>query len=139
MDLLLKRQVAVEHAIPGELYIDGRFAYFTLERVQVAIVPGRYRVLLTVSQRAIDGQLWTPDPQHRLPLIADVPGRSGIRVHALNEASESDGCIGIGMHQMGATIRQSRAALSTFIDMLKTHGEAWLTIQPATTERTLRA
>lgn len=140
MNLTVKRQPAVEHAIPGELYIDGRFAYFTLERVQVAIPAGRYPVVLTVSQRAMDGQLWTPDPDHRLPLIDNVPNRSGIRIHALNEAYQSDGCIGVGMHQMGITIRQSRAALTTLVSILAIAREpVWLTVEAPAAERALSA
>lgn len=139
MILTVKRQPAVEQAIPGEFYIDGRFAYYTLERQGVEIPPGRYRVRLTVSGRAERGTLWTPDPEFRLPLIENVTGRSGIRVHSLNEAWQSDGCIGIGMHQMGVTIRQSRTALTTFVGILSATTEpVWLTVE-APAERVQRA
>lgn len=143
MELLLQRQPAIDGALPGDLSIDGVWAYFTMERAAVAIASGRYRVRLTVSTRAMIGQLWSPDPDDRLPLIENVSGRSGLRFHALNEAAESDGCIGVGQQRMGVTIRRSRPALFDFMATLaaaeKAHEEIWLTIENAKREAPLKA
>lgn len=139
MELLLRRKPAVDRAILGDLFVDGRFAYVTLERQGVEIPAARYRVSLTVSQRATDGQLWSPDPDHRLPLVMNVPGRSGIRVHAANEARELQGCIAIGLQQMGVTIRQSRAAVTQLFQMIAANSETWLTIENPTTDRAVHA
>lgn len=143
MELRLQRQPAMDGALPGDLSIDGTWAYFTMERAAVAIALGRYRVRLTVSTRATIGQLWSPDPDDRLPLIENVPGRAGLRFHALNEAAESDGCIGVGQQRMGVTIRRSRPALFDFMAKLssaeKAHEEVWLTIEHARGKEPLKA
>lgn len=118
MEITLHRHDATDGAIFGELFLQGRFAYFTLERQAVAIPIGRYPVRLTHSQRAELGTLWTPDPEHRLPLIEDVPGRSGIRFHALNLASQSDGCIGVGYEHAIDTMSHSRQALTDLIGQI---------------------
>lgn len=140
MELLLQRQRALDGALPGDLSIDGVWTYYTLERAAVAIAPGRYPVQLTVSERATIGQLWSPDADHRLPLIEHVAGRSGLRVHALNEAAESDGCVGLGLRRMGTTIRQSRDAVRGFMARLDaTSDPVWLTIENATGAEPLNA
>lgn len=85
---------------------------FTLEREAVLIPAATYLVTLTVSQRALRGELWTPLPDGRLPDVHAVPHRSGIRIHALNESKQSQGCIGVGRAHTATTITQSRAALT---------------------------
>jgi hypothetical protein len=75
------------------------------------IPAGRYRVLLTVSPRARTGGLWTPWPDSILPLIEDVPGFEGIRIHAGNTASNTEGCILVGLSRTADAITSSRSAL----------------------------
>lgn len=141
MDLLLQREPAIGQAVLGDLFVNGLRKYRTLERLDVLIPIGRYKVLLTPSYRATVGTLWSPLPDHRLPLVCDVPGRDGIRIHALNDASESDGCIGVGMMQIGHTkIGQSRIALIALVNQLidaeKLEGPTYLQIVPPHAERT---
>ena len=145
MQLLLRRRPTVDGAILGDLFLDGVRFCFTLEREAVAIPPGTYPVLFTVSARAAQGSLWTPDPDHRLPLIDQIPGRTGVRLHALNEARQSDGCPGVGYEahdatrpQTGPTITAARLALADLLDHLK---PAWkwnqavtITVEAAGTE-----
>ena len=53
---------------------------------KTAISEGTYEVKLTYSPRF----------KKILPEILNVPNFSGIRIHSLNKAEESEGCIGVG-------------------------------------------
>lgn len=118
-------------AVEGTLHAPGtRFRPYTLERLAVLVADGTYPFRLTVSSRATRGELWTPfnDPAcalsthtaHRnmLPEICDVPARAGIRAHALNEAKQSQGCVGVGEAHTATTISQSRVALEALCELL---------------------
>lgn len=121
-------------ALPGDFSINGKQFSFALERASKAIPAGRYRVLFTVSDRASIGQLWSPDPEHRLPLVDGVPGRSGIRIHAANEYDELEGCVALGRRRAGPMLVNSRAAVTPFVDLVRETidtEEIWLTVLDA--------
>jgi len=100
----------------GRLYLDGDFFSWTLEPALPIIPLGLYLVELTVSGRAQRGELWTPDPQYRLPLLVAVPGHEGIRIHAGNYPKDTQGCILVGDMRSGEAIYQSRPALTRLIE-----------------------
>lgn len=138
MEILLSREPSADGATIGHLFIDGRFAMFTLEDVtrthklagETAIPEGRYPVTITRSQRF--GTM--------LPLVSHVPDFSGIRFHAGNTAADTSGCILVGLarHLGSPTIESSRSALEILMAKMAlalAHGEEiWLTIEPAPTE-----
>lgn len=122
MNLTLQREPRGLTGTLGELVIEtGPFCH-TLEPLPDAKYPdipaGKYRVALTVSDRAQKGELWTPDERFRLPQLMDVPGRTGIRIHALNTANETLGCIGVGVWYGGEFLTKSRDTLRNLIDRL---------------------
>lgn len=113
MDIIfeLKRKIFLEDATLGELSLNGVPIADTLEprsavlsstmrpgiilRTKhqwdrlgrcIAIPTGTYRVLITKSPRF---KRW-------LPLLLNVPGFSGIRIHAGNTAKSTKGCILVG-------------------------------------------
>ena len=94
MQLVLERNASDIEATIGKLYIDGIFFCYTLEDVQrdvkiqneTAIPTGTYKVLITMS----------PKFKRLLPLLVDVPGFDGIRIHPGNTAKDTDGCILVG-------------------------------------------
>ena len=111
MTLVLTRRWAEADATIGELFIDGMNECFTLEDVvrdtlhedgspkihgQTAIPAGRYRVILTPSPAVQRGAMWSPRADTALPLLCDVPGFDGIRIHAGNSAKDTAGCILVG-------------------------------------------
>jgi hypothetical protein len=71
-----------------------------------AIPMGDYRLIINFSNRF----------QRHLPLLLDVDGYSGIRIHPLNRATESEGCIGLGQGRdvTRGVITSSRAAQDHF-------------------------
>ena len=70
-------------AITGRLVIDGRWLCDTLERVGYQILPLCYPVKVTRS----------PKFKRLLPLVSNVPQRSGIRFHRGTRPEHSTGCI----------------------------------------------
>ena len=91
---------------------------------QTAIPTGRYQVAITFSNRF----------QRDMPLILNVPGFAGIRIHSGNTDADTDGCIILGLTQINNDfIANSREAFSRFYPLLKQaldRGEsAFITIQ----------
>jgi len=69
----------------------------TLENSNYLISELIYPVHVTLS----------PKFRRLLPLINHVPGRSGIRIHAGNQSSDSSGCVLVG-HAQGTRLTNSR-------------------------------
>ena len=70
-------------AITGRLVINGRFFCNTLERKGYEIPALCYPVRVTMSPRF----------KRLLPIVQNVPGRSGIRLHRGTKPQHSTGCI----------------------------------------------
>ena len=74
-------------AITGRLVINGRFFCNTLERKGYEIPALCYPVRVTMSPRF----------KRLLPIVQNVPGRSGIRIHRGSKPEHSSGCVlGVG-------------------------------------------
>ena len=83
MYLKLIRNKANGSAITGRLVIDGRWFCNTLERKGYEILALCYRVAVTMSPRF----------KRLLPIVQNVPQRSGIRFHRGTKPEHSTGCI----------------------------------------------
>lgn len=128
MILRLVRKWIEDEATIGELYVDGVFEAFTLEDLvrdekipgQTAIPAGTYKVILTTSERVRRGGLWSPRKDCALPLVCDVPGFEGIRIHAGNGAKDTSGCVLVGKvrGEVPGQIFGSRAALTALVDKI---------------------
>ena len=68
---------------------------------KTAIPAGKYRVVMTRSPRF----------NKVLPLLLDVPGFTGVRIHAGNRAENTDGCLLVGEEAQETTISRSKEAL----------------------------
>lgn len=102
MKLQLVREFFTPTETLGRLYIDGKFFCFTLEdkdrglrsshaltdiinrkvKGQTAIPTGKYKVSVTMSNRF----------KRPMPLIHDVPGFEGVRLHGGNTHHNTEGC-----------------------------------------------
>lgn len=124
---MLERHPAGITCTIGELLVDEVPFTFTLEDLpremkipgETRIPAGTYRVVLTESPAAKAGKLWSPHEEHLLPLLLDVPGFSGIRIHAGNNDNDTRGCILVGSWRGGEFLYNSRDALSSLMDMLE--------------------
>ena len=83
MYIRLIRNEAKNNAITGRLVIDGRWFCNTLERKGVEIPALCYHVAVTQSPRF----------KRLLPIVQNVPQRSGIRIHRGTKPEHSTGCV----------------------------------------------
>lgn len=136
MTLRLTRLPSAHDATIGSMSVNGTWQCFTLEdevREQpaqpvatwkqagrTAIPVGRYRVVVTPSLRF----------RCDLPLLLDVPGFEGIRIHPGNTAHDTEGCILVGYGQTPASITQSRAAFMDLMALLTAApDDIWITVE----------
>lgn len=119
MKLELKRRWLTEASTVGELYVDGRRECFILEdryrpppepKVPGAtcIPCGTYEVRVTYSPR------FGKD----MPLLLDVPGFMGVRIHPGNSAADTEGCLLPGIVRHGEAVRESRIAYIHLLSLL---------------------
>lgn len=118
MHLLLRRNTFNTDSTLGELYIDGKLFCFTLEDVvrpdgfkvygKTAIRAGEYPIEMTFS----------PKYQKIMPLICNVPGFDGVRIHSGNTDADTEGCVLVGYVKGTNTISRSKAAFSALYDIL---------------------
>ena len=118
MTLTLTRRWREGEATIGELAVDGGFECYTLEDAvrdgpkipgETAIPAGTYGVLLTYSPRF----------KCDLPLLTEVPGFEGVRIHPGNTPKDTEGCILGGRERGVAAITESRLAFSALFAKIK--------------------
>lgn len=111
----------------GKLYIDGHYLCDTLEDTvrpagtkiagKTAIPAGTYRVKKTMSPRF----------KKILPEILNVPGFTGVRIHAGNLPKDTDGCLLLGLNKAKGAVLFSQTTVDFF--MARTPNEFTLTIE----------
>ena len=99
MYLKLIRNKANGSAITGRLVIDGRWFCNTLERKGYEILALCYQVAVTMSPRF----------KRLLPIVQNVPQRSGIRFHRGTKPEHSTGCILVVADNINDNIDNLRA------------------------------
>lgn len=121
MKLILKRFPTKNEVTLGKMFADDAFIMYTLEDAirlgpkvpgATCIPPGLYTVEVTWSNRF----------QRPLPLIKDVPGFSGIRIHSGNTIDDTEGCVIVGEKPVGDKIARSIPALKTLLGLLRMAG-----------------
>jgi hypothetical protein len=124
MRLRLIREPSVNGATLGALYINGVWHCWTVEdqirevagqpvsawKVQneTAIPSGLYQVAITESARF----------KRRLPILLDVEGFTGIRIHPGNTAADSEGCILPGRIRGTGKVIESRLAFDALFERM---------------------
>lgn len=91
MKLALDRVEYDKDATIGVLSVDGEYECLILEDEvraikvpgETAIPPGTYPIVIT----------WSPKFKRRLPLLLNVPGFEGIRIHCGNSDTDTEGCL----------------------------------------------
>lgn len=139
LELEVRRQPSLQHATIGRLWINGVESKWTLEDVvrekpgvpvsnwkvrgETAIPAGRYRVIVTYSERF----------RRDLPLLVGVPGYVGVRIHPGNFATDTEGCILVGESCNGEAIYESKKAFAEVFERieaaLEVGDEVWITVK----------
>jgi len=129
MKLKLIRTDKTENSTIGELFIDDKFECFILEDKdrglkkddpisviqqnkifgKTAIPKGTYDVVISFSNRF----------QTYLPLIVNVPGFEGIRIHPGNKPEDTEGCQLPGVSRTKDMVMQSKVAFKALFNKLK--------------------
>lgn len=133
MELKLVRGKANAQSVEGKLYIDGVFECYTVEDLprehkiysMTGIPKGRYKVVVTMSNRF----------KKLLPLLVNVPGFEGIRIHSGNSSKDSEGCIIVGAVNERTDddwVSSSKVAMSRLLPKiqkaLKVNKEVWIEV-----------
>jgi hypothetical protein len=125
MRLLLERLQLGKDCTIGSLSIDSDFECWILEDVvrevkgqpvaswklpgETAIPYGTYEIDITMSARF----------KRPLPLLLNVDGYSGIRIHPGNVAANTDGCLLPGLDWHGASVGRSQLAFDALFAKLR--------------------
>jgi hypothetical protein len=116
MKLKLVRDSSTDDTTIGNLYIENEWFCFTLEDKvrekkiygETAIPAGTYKVVIT----------WSPRFKRQLPLLVDVPGFDGIRIHPGNTHKDTEGCILVGEYVEGEFLYKSKIAFDRLYTIL---------------------
>jgi hypothetical protein len=139
MRLTLKRIANKKDYCIGKLYINGKYFCDTLEDVdrglddsmsedeikqskikeQTAIPTGIYTILLTYS----------PKYKKVMPLINNVKGYSGIRIHSGNSSKDTEGCLLVGKNTVVGRLTDSRNTFNALFKRLQQKGSNKITIE----------
>ena len=127
MEIKLIRESFGDTFTEGKLLIDNVFECYTVEDTdrkmeedltrkingKTAIPRGRYEVVLSMSNRF----------KKVLPEVLNVPGFTGIRIHAGNSSIDTEGCIILGSVNAKVDddwVGGSKIALTQFMTKLET-------------------
>lgn len=129
MKLVLKRIAKKNNYTIGKLYIDNQYFCDTLEDKdrglsdnmseaiikttkvygQTAIPTGTYKVTITYSNRF----------KKDMPLINNVKGFDGIRIHTGNTHLDTEGCILVGQNKVVGRVLNSKETYNRLFTILK--------------------
>lgn len=137
MKLQLERTFFGSRCAKGDLYVNGKFFCYTLEdryreiegedvskwKVpgKTAIPQGDYKIIFNFSERF----------QTIMPLLENVPGFDGIRIHPGNTEADTSGCILVGkfFYNEKQLMTVSKAAFKELITVMSNaKDEIWISI-----------
>ena len=107
--VIIRSAPLVDGSVHGKLYLDDRYFCDTLENEKYIIPCGTYKVRFNYPSARFHGFM---------PLIEDVPNRSGILIHWGNKKEDSKGCILVGRYSRPGTILFSRLTFKKFLDRI---------------------
>ncbi len=122
---LVREYVNTDNTV-GSLYANGEFIGYTLEdamRVvkipkETAIPCGFYKVSLSQSPRF--GRL--------MPLIHDVSGFSGVRIHGGNDEDDTEGCPLLGSERSKTRVWNCAKVNRDLIDLIESASSCFLSV-----------
>ena len=138
MKLVLKRVALRDTYTIGKLYINGEYFCDTLEdkvrdlnkdgdlkdvgegkiKKETAIPYGTYKIIMNISTRF----------KRLMPLLLNVPEFQGIRIHAGNNESHTEGCILVGKNTIKGKLTESKIYEKELYDKFNKVGKELITI-----------
>lgn len=139
MKLEVKRIAKQSTYTIGKLFIDGEYFCDTLEDVcrgltqemteaqiaqikvkgQTAIPSGTYKVDITFSQKF----------KKYLPILENVKGFEGIRIHSGNDSDDTEGCILVGKNKVKGQVLESRDTFNKLINKIWNNKNITITVE----------
>lgn len=139
MNITLIRKYKLPTYTIGKLYIDEEYFCDTLEdkdrgltddmtvseisnikiKKETAIPTGTYKVTITYSNRF----------KKNMPLINDVKGFEGIRIHSGNTDKDTEGCILVGFNKVKGNVINSRDTYNKLFSILSKSNNTTITIK----------
>ena len=122
--LRVVRELSVDGTTMGALYLNGHWQCWTVEDEirederpvaewkiagKTAIPAGRYGLRLSMSNRF----------KRVLPELLEVPGFTGVRIHAGNTIEDTEGCLLVGRTRSNGRIVESRQAFEALFGRLQ--------------------
>jgi hypothetical protein len=144
VEILFDRDVRSMNSTLSKVYVDAVFECFALEDVDrglksempldeiafrklrgaTCIPEGKYKCIVTFSNRF----------QRDLPLLVNVPGFEGIRIHPGNTAENTDGCLLPGEARTKDFVSNSVMTFNRLFEKIKTalaaDQQIWVIIKP---------
>lgn len=138
MEIKVKRIARKDSYTIGHIYIDGEYVCDTLEdkdrglkqsddlehikkvkvKGETAIPMGTYKVRMTYSPRF----------KKVLPLIENVKGFDGIRIHSGNTSKDTEGCLLVGRNTVVGMVTQSKDTLKKLMERMEEDKDITITI-----------
>lgn len=123
MKLLLERAAPQAGYTDGQLWVDNAWFCYTIEDEDRALEAGGEKVYgKTCIPRGIYEVQLTESVRFKkmLPLLLNVPGFSGVRIHSGNTAADTDGCVLLGtVRAAPGEVRNSRLACGRLMILLE--------------------
>ena len=137
LELRLFREIFDDEFTLGRLYVANVHFGFTCEDTdrqletfperkvhgQSAIPRGRYRLTASLSSRF----------KREMPLLVDVPGFSGVRIHGGNTSADTEGCPLLGSVRTARGVSGCAERNATLLKMIKDTeargDECWVTVE----------
>lgn len=128
MNITLNRIAKKSKYTIGKLYIDGEYFCDTIEDTdrgltqimtdaqikskkvygQTAIPTGTYRVIISYSNKF----------KRQMPLLLNVPGFLGIRIHSGNTEKDTEGCLIVGKNKVVGKVIESKDTYNKLFSIL---------------------
>ncbi len=128
MNITLNRIAKKSKYTIGKLYIDGEYFCDTIEDTdrgltqtmtdaqikskkvhgQTAIPTGTYKVIISYSNKF----------KRQMPLLLNVPGFLGIRIHSGNTEKDTEGCLIVGKNKVVGKVIESKDTYNKLFSML---------------------
>ena len=141
MKLTLKRIAKKETYTIGNLYIDGKWFANTIEdkdrglkqsmslseiknikvKTETAIPMGTYTITLNVISPKMSKQAFYQKNANggRVPRLLNVPGYDGVLIHVGNKATQSAGCILVGLNTVKGMVTNSKETFTKLYKILQ--------------------